>query len=720
MESGCSFPGGFLSSEPDVRQGVNESGKVGGCMILRTACRANRRDPGTSRIDQSAAVYPDGPSSESLPFEPKRFVQVDVKRDKSALRLRREWAEPATRFQFADFELDLARYELRHAGRPVKLEKIPMELLILLIRRNGELASREEIIEKLWGENVFSDTEQGINTAIRKIRQALHDDPDEPHFVQTVVGRGYRFIPAVHEEAPGPEQGPSSEAVPAAEVSSARPGSRARLAWLVVALVLVAALVALGVGAVSERLFSRAVPPIRSLAVLPLENLSADPAQEYFADGLTDELITQLAKQGSLRVISRMSVMHYKTSKKTIPEIARELKVDAVVEGSVSRDGNSVRVRAQLIYAPTDEHLWAESFTREMHDLLALQEDVAAAIAHQVQAQLVPEVGRAGVRPHPVEPAVIEAYLRGRAAWNRRDEAGLREAVELFQQAVALDPSYAPAYSGLADSYTTLGYLGYLSPQESFPPARTAAEKALELDPSLAEPHASLAYIRFYFDWDWKGAEQEFQKASVLNPNYATAHHWYSVYLTAMGRPAEAMAEIQKAQNLDPLSPAIQTDIGFQLYYSRRYDEAIRHLTSTLEMNPNLPLAHLWLGRSYQEKGMYAEALAEFAHAEKVMRNWPVTIAARGMALGLAGKNQEARRVLTELRELAKKRYVTAYGVALVYAGLSDKDQAFVWLQRGIEERTHWLVWTKLDPRWTGLRGDPRFEELLRRVGLPN
>jgi len=627
---------------------------------------------------------------------------------------------PPTRFQFADFELDLTRYELCRAGSPVKLEKIPLELLILLIRRNGELVSREEIIEKLWGKDVFVDTEQGINTAIRKIRQALHDDAEEPHFVQTVVGRGYRFIPAVHEEAPGPEQGPPSEAAPAAAISSPRPGSRARRAWMVVALVLVAALVALGVRAVRGRLFSRAAPPMRSLAVLPLENLSGDPAQEYFADGLTDELITQLAKQRLLRVISRMSVMHYKASKKTIPEIARELNVDAVVEGSVSRDGNSVRVRAQLIYAPTDEHLWAESFTREMRDLLALQEDVASAIAHQVQAQLVPETVRAGVRPHRVEPAVIEAYLRGRAAWNRRNEGGLREAVGLFQQAVALDPSYAPAYSGLADSYTTLGYFGYLSPQESFPPARTAAEKALQLDPTLAEPHASLAYIRFYYDWDWKGTEQEFHRALLLNPNYATAHHWFSVYLTAMGRPAEAMAELRKAQNLDPLSPAIQTDIGFQLYYSRRYDEAIRHLTSTLEMNPNLPLAHLWLGRSYQDKGMYAEALGEFAQAEKAMRHWLPAIAARGMVLGLAGKRQEARTVLNEMRELAKKRYVTAYGVALVYAGLGDKDQAFLWLQRGIDERTHWLVWTKLDPRWNRLRDDPRFEDLLRRVGLPN
>lgn len=627
---------------------------------------------------------------------------------------------PVTRFQFADFELDLARYELRHAGSPVKLEKIPMELLILLIRRKGELVSRGEINEKLWGKDVFVDVEQGINTAIRKIRQALHDDPEEPRFVQTVVGRGYRFIPAVREEGPGAEQEAPLQAVAAPAIPSPRPGSPLRLAWMGAALLLVVALIALNVGGLRTRLFSKAAPPIRSLAVLPLENLSADAAQEYFADGLTDELITQLAKQGSLRVISRMSVMHYKASKKTIPEIARELNVDAVVEGSVSRDGNTVRVRAQLIYAPTDEHLWAESFTREMRDLLVLQEEVASAIAHQVRVQLVPETVRAGARPHPVEPAVLEAYLRGRAAWNRRNEAGLREAVELFQQAVALDPSYAPAYSGLADTYTTLGYFSYLSPQESFPPARRAAEKALALDPTLAEPHASLAYIRFYHDWDWKAADQEFQRAIALNPNYATAHHWYSVYLTAMGRPAEAMAEIQKAQNLDPLSPAIQTDIGFQLYYTQRYDEAIRHLTSTLEMNPNLPLAHLWLGRSYQEKGMYAEALAEFAQAEKVMRNWPVTIAARGIVLGLAGKGQEARKVLAEMRELAKKRYVTAYGVALVYAGLGDKDQAFGWLQRGVEERTHWLVWTKLDPRWKGLRDDPRFEEILHRIGLPN
>jgi len=625
----------------------------------------------------------------------------------------------APRFQFADFEFDLSRYELRRAGHAVRLEKIPMELLILLLRRKGELVTREEIIDKLWGKDVFVDVEQGINTAVRKIRQALHDDPEDPRYVQTVVGRGYRFIPDIHEVAA--DAAASAETLPAATVAAPRPVSGMRRIWIGAALLLAAVLVVLSMSGWRNWRFSPAAPPIRSLAVLPLENLSADPAQEYFADGLTDEVITQLARRGSLRVISRTSVMHYKATKKTIPEIARELNVDAVVEGSVSRDGGMVRVRAQLV-AASDQHLWAESFTRELRDILALQEDVASAIAQRVQAQLavVPGIAPPGTKPHPVEPAVLEAYLRGRAAWNRRNEAGLREAMGLFKEAVALDPYYAPAYSGLADTFTTLGYLGYFPAQESFVPARAAALKAVELDPTLAEPHASLAYINLYYDWDWNAAEQEFHKAIQLNPNYATAHHWYSLYLTAMGQRVEAMAEIQKAGNLDPLSPAIQTDMGLQLYYAHRYDDAIHHLTSTLEMNPNSALAHLWLGRCYQEKGRYAEALAEYSQTERVMHDWVVIIAARGMALGLAGKTKEAQGVLRELRELAKKRYVTAYGVALVYAGLGDKDQTLAWLQRGITERTHWLVWTKWDPRWKSLQGDPRFAELLRRIGFPD
>lgn len=342
---------------------------------------------------------------------------------------------------------------------------------------------------------------------------------------------------------------------------------------------------------------------MQSLAVLPLENPSRDPSEAYFADGMTDELITDLAQVGELRVISRTSVMRYKGTTKSLPEIARGLGVNAIVEGTVECSGNRVRIRAQLIRAD-DRHLWAASFEREIQDVLALQSEVASSIARQVQGRLAPGP-RGEIRS--VLPAAHEAYLKGRYAWNRRGEAALQEGIEYFKQSIALDPSYAAAYSGMADSYTTLGYLSYLSPKEAFPQARAAALKAIELDPALAEPHASLAYVHLYYDWDWAKSEAEFKKAIDLNANYATAHDWYKYYLTAMGRTAEAETQIHRALELDPLSLVVNADVGFQLCYAGRYDEAVESLKKTLEMGPKFPLTHLWLGRALQQKGMYAK-----------------------------------------------------------------------------------------------------------------
>jgi TolB-like protein/DNA-binding winged helix-turn-helix (wHTH) protein/Tfp pilus assembly protein PilF len=628
---------------------------------------------------------------------------------------------PATRFQFADFELDLARYELRHAGSPVKLEKIPMELLILLIRRKGELVSREEIIEKLWGQDVFVDTEQGINTAIRKIRQALHDDPEEPHFVQTVVGRGYRFIPAVHEEAPGPEQGPASEAVPAAAISSPRPGSRARLAWMVVALALVAALVALGVGAVRGRLFSREVPPIRSLAVLPLENLTGDPAQEYFADGMTDALITDLGQVSALHVISRTSAMQYKGTKKfLLPQIARELNVDAVVEGTVTRSGSRVRIDVQLIEAATDRHLWAKAYERELTDILVLQADVARAITGEIQIKLTPDEETRLQGARRVNPAAYDALVRGRYLWNKRDEESLHNAMDQFRQTIDADPTYAAAYVGLADCYNQLGYNNYLSPEDSFPRAKAAGLKALELDPSSADAHASLGFATMYFDWDFQQAEKEFRRAIDLNRNAPTAHQWYGYLLTAMEHPKEALAEIEQARKLDPLSVPINTDAGFMYYYSGRSEEALRFVRTALEMNPKFPLGHFWLGRIYTSQGRYDDALAEFT-AVGPLRSWQPTMSSLGFLYGVWGKPAEARKILDEFDALKKQgHYQSHYAVGLVYAGLGRRPDTFLELEKAYVERSHWLVWLKRDPRWDSVRGDPRFKALVRRVGLPN
>lgn len=619
-------------------------------------------------------------------------------------------------------ELDLRRYELRRGSSVLKLEKIPMELLILLVERRDQLVGREEIIARLWGKDVFLDTEQGINTAIRKIRLTLGDDPNEPRFLQTVVGKGYRFVGPITIVGPAPALPRVTAPFPATkeerrQLSRSKPVPRRKL------IASFAGLIVLGASIIAFRYFdlSRWLPRprVHSIAVLPLKNLSGNPADQYFADGMTDELITNLAKISALRVSSYTSVSQYKTTSKPLPQIAQELQVDGIVEGSVLRSGDQVRITAQLIYAPRDQHLWAEEYQRYLRDVLYLQREVARDIAEQVRVTLTPNERTRLATAGAVDPVAYESYLRGRSFWNQRSEASLLQAIDQFNKAIEVDPGYAPAYSGLADCYTTLGYLSYLDPLDAFPRARDAAGKALELDPSLAEAHASLAYYNLYHAWNWTEAEKEFKKAIELNPNYATAHDWYSYYLTAMGRFDEAWKEVNRAHELDPLSVTISTDIGFNHYYRRSYDEAINQLRATLVISPKFPLAHLWLGRAYQQKKMYAEAIDEFNKTDAALPGWVVTIAGMGHAYGEWGHQAEAKQVLIRLNQMAREKYVTPYGVALVYAGLGDKDQAFAWLNKAVAGRSHWLVWLNRDPRFDRLHSDPRFDDLKKRVGLP-
>jgi TolB-like protein/DNA-binding winged helix-turn-helix (wHTH) protein/Tfp pilus assembly protein PilF len=619
-------------------------------------------------------------------------------------------------------ELDLRRYELRRGSSVLKLEKIPMELLILLVERRDQLVGREEIVARLWGKDVFLDTEQGINTAIRKIRLTLGDDPNEPRFLQTVVGKGYRFVGPITIVGAAPALPRVTAPVPATEeertqLSRSKPVPRRKL------IASFAGLIVLGASIIAFRYFdlSRWLPRprVHSIAVLPLMNLSGNPADQYFADGMTDELITNLAKISALRVSSYTSVSQYKTTSKPLPQVAQELQVDGIVEGSVLRSGDQVRITAQLIYAPRDQHLWAEEYQRYLRDVLYLQREVARDIAEQVRVTLTPNERTHLATAGAVDPVAYESYLRGRSSWNQRTEASLLKAIDQFNKAIEVDPGYAPAYSGLADCYTTLGYLSYLDPLDAFPRARDAAGKALELDPSLAEAHASLAYYNLYHAWNWTEAENEFKKAIELNPNYATAHDWYSYYLTAMGRFDDAWKEVNRAHELDPLSVTISTDIGFNHYYRRSYDEAINQLRATLVISPKFPLAHLWLGRAYQQKKMYSEAIDEFNKTDAALPGWVVTIAGMGHAYGEWGHQSEAKQVLIRLNQMAREKYVTPYGVALVYTGLGDQDQAFAWLNKAIAGRSHWLVWLNRDPRFDRLHSDPRFDDLKKRVGLP-
>jgi serine/threonine protein kinase/Tfp pilus assembly protein PilF len=455
---------------------------------------------------------------------------------------------------------------------------------------------------------------------------------------------------------------------------------------------------------------------IQSLAVLPLENLSSDPEQDYFADGMTEALITDLSKISALRVISRTTAMRYRGVKKSLREIARELDVDAVVEGSVLRVGDRVRITAQLIEAASDKHLWAESYERDSRDVLALQSEVAQAVAREIKITLTPEERSRLGRVSQVNPEAHEAYLKGRFYWNQRTEKGLKQSIEYFQRAIETDPGYAAAYSGLADAYGILGNNQFVTAHDSFPKAKAAAVKALELDDSLAEAHASLALIMQNYDWDWVGAEREFQRAFGLNPNYASAHQWYAFYLVGMGRYSDAVAEIQKARHLDPLSPRINSNVGLIFYYARDYDQALRELHKALELDP---IGGRWfLGWVYGQKRMYAEGIAVSLERSQLLEGRGTSLPDLAHAYAVAGKTVEAKQTLERIKEQSKHTYIPPDAIALVHVALNEKDKAFALLEEAYAQHNVLFYWLKADPRFDPLRSDSRFQDLLRRVGL--
>ena len=480
------------------------------------------------------------------------------------------------------------------------------------------------------------------------------------------------------------------------------------------------ALVAWTSGGWLGRLLGRSSsPPIKSIAVLPLQNLSHDPEQEYFADGMTDALITDLARIGSLKVISRTSSMQYKLSKKSLPEIARELNVDGIVEGTVQRSGDRVRITAQLIEAPKDRHLWAESYERELRDILSLQSEVARDISTKISATLSSDTQRRLSNPRTVEPAVYEAYLKGRYYWNMRTEEGFRTAIKYFTEASERDPNCALGYAGLANTYVLLGEYSLLPAKEAFTKGREAAAKALELDDTLAEAHNALAAVNVDYDWDWSGGEREFQRAIELNPGYATAHQWYAELLSELGRHDQALAEIKQAQQLDPFSLIINAVAADVLRTAGQDDLSIEQLRKTLEVNPNFAHAHFHLGMALLRKRTLAEAIAEFQQAVKLSPNVIDYKGGLGYAYARAGKRAEAHNVLDELKEQSKRRYVPWFYIAAVYAGLDEKEQALACLETAYQRREQGLAVMKREPMFDPLRADPRYQDLLRRMNLP-
>jgi TolB-like protein/DNA-binding winged helix-turn-helix (wHTH) protein len=658
--------------------------------------------------------------------------------------------------RFGVFEADLEAGELRKHGLRLKLSEQPFQILAMLLARPGEVVSREQLRELLWPKDTFVDFDHGLNNAVMKLREALGDSSEHPRFIETLPRRGYRFIAPVESKVmpstllgvpqtvipPQTLDATAAQLVPtqavaleSAAANSALPpalldGQRnrhlalSRIVILVVAVLAGSALISgltvhyvhgVNAGKVKTNLSS-------SLVVLPLENLSGDKEQDYFADGMTDDLIANLAKIRSLRVISRSTAMAYKGTHKPLPQIANELNVDAVVEGTVMRVGNRVRITAELVQVSTDRHLWADTYESQIGDVLTLQNRVSSAIVDEIRINLTPE-DKARLAKNPsVSPAAYEEYLKGRYYWNKRSGEGFIKAIRYFENATREDPQYALAYAGLADCYGIIGatIYGSIPAAEAAPKAKAAAIRALQIDPSLAEAQTSLATAKFNYDWDWAGAAEGFRRAIQLDPSYATAYQRYSLYSIAMGRFDDSLEQIKKARDLEPLSISINASLGWRLYLAREYDRSIAQLRDTLEMDPDYEWAHLTLGQAYEQKAQYDLALAELRRAVEISHSSPLMVSALAHAYALSGNHSEALKLLAELDVLSRKQYVSPFYVAIVYLGLGKNDVAMTWLQKAYADRSNGLVFFKVEPELDPIRSDPRFISLLTKLNFPN
>ncbi|MBS1801812.1 MAG: winged helix-turn-helix domain-containing protein [Acidobacteria bacterium] len=630
-----------------------------------------------------------------------------------------------TTIRFGVFEVSVRSGELRRSGRIVRVQQQPLRLLRVLLEHPGEVVTREELRNQLWPGEDFGDFDQAVNAAVAKLRSALGDSADNPQFIETLPKLGYRFVPEVSYEYPETAEVPAPAPEPEgpelldslAVLDSGESAKKTRVfVWIAMAVLLVAAA---GFSIWKFRAGARRGGRIESLAVLPLDNLSGDATQDYFAEGMTDELITDLAQIRALRVISRTSSGMYKGTREPLPQIARDLHVDAVVEGSVVKSGDRVRITAQLIRAATDEHLWAKSYEGDVRDSIGLQNQVARTIAEQIRIELTPRELQGLDKARSVDPGAYESYLRGRFFWNERTTGGLQHAVDYFSQAIAKDPGYAQAYSGLADTYALLGDWQYaaMTTREALPKAKAAATKAIELDQSLSEAHTSLAFTLDGFDWDLQRAGQEFQRAIELNPGYATAHHWYSWHLALFGKYDDAIAEMRKAQMLDPLSPIINADLAELLVIAHREDESIQQSLKTIEANPGFAMAHNQLAQAYLAKHLPDKAIPELEKAIELSHGNPTCTANLARAYAASGERSKAMALVEDLKKRSRPGFSFAAELAAIYAALGNKDEAMHWVETGVDEKFNPGVLIR--PGFDPLRGDSRFTAILRRIGLP-
>jgi TolB-like protein/DNA-binding winged helix-turn-helix (wHTH) protein/Tfp pilus assembly protein PilF len=612
---------------------------------------------------------------------------------------------PPARLRFGKFELDPASGELHQNGHKIALPPKAFELLRALVEHSGEVVTREELRTRLWAADTFVEFDDSLNHAVKKLRQALGDSAEHPEFIETLPRYGYRFI--------APVDGPR-----APQPASRRTATTA-VVLTVALLALFAALLAFNVGGWRSRVWGDAgSPPIRSLAVLPLSNLTGDPQQDYFADGMTDALITDLAKIRSLKVISRTSVMQFKDVRKPLPEVARTLGVDAILEGSVQRSGEHVRITVQLIRAPTDTHLWAQSYERDTRDVLTLQGEVARAVAREINVALTPEESTHLSRPRPVNPEAYEAYLKGQSHWYWLSREHLDTALEYFDSALQKDPAYALAYVGVANVWMVRADSGVMSPSEAMPKAKAAISKALALDGTLAEAHIVNANIVGPYDHDWPSAEREYRRGVELNPNSADGHFMYADFLISMKRVDEWNTEIHKTLELDPFNPFFQCFYGWHLVYLQRHDEAIAQFRKVLATVPDFSSAHMGLWGAYYKKGMNEEALAEARKFFSVLHDREVEEA---LTLGYAegGYARAMHRGAEILAARSKRTHVPAVRIARLYAHAGDKAEVLSWLRKACDERETPLTHLGVAWDWDFLRSDPRFQDLLRRMNFP-
>jgi TolB-like protein/DNA-binding winged helix-turn-helix (wHTH) protein/Tfp pilus assembly protein PilF len=627
-------------------------------------------------------------------------------------------ARSARVLRFGDFELDVSAGQLRKRGLKLRLQGQPLQVLAVLLDRAGDVVTREEIRSQIWSAGTFVDFDHSLHNAIARLRETLGDSAETPRYIETLPRHGYRFIaPVESEKAPHPSHSAPSAPPREVPVASARSAPRALLAAGILAFLVIALAVWLARRGAHSTTAARG---LNSLAVLPLENLSGDPSEEFFADGMTDQLITDLAKVGSLRVISRTSVMQYKGTKKALPEIARELNVDAIVEGSIIRSGERVRVTAQLLQASTDQHLWAETYDRDLGDVLKLQGEVADAIARQVRAQLTPQQQAQLRLAHAVNPAAYDDYLKGRLYFTNEytKPDSLRKAQHLFQESIQMDPNFALAYAGLADTYVYLAFAGALQKDQAYRSAKEAVAKALELDDSIGEAYDTLGLLSSEFDWDWDTADREFNRAIALAPSFSCAHEDRATFLALTGRRAEALAELTKIDQLDYGFSAARTVSG-TYYELRDYPALIEASKRGLLLDPEDWKQHYFLGVGYEGTGKLQEAISEYQKAIEISGD-SRSVVALAHAYSAVDKKAEAEKLLRDLERKSEETSTSPYTMATIYAGLGESDKAFEFLEKAYSQKSLGISSSlKSDLLLDSLRPDPRFQSLLRRMSLP-